>query len=158
RAGIEARVVPANGIPLHFITIGGLRGKGLLKKLAAPLVILWATLQSLTRIASLRPQCVLGMGGFVCGPGGLAARMLGRKLLIHEQNAVAGLTNQLLSSVATQVLEAFPGAFERKRALSGPVLRRWGGTAKPVLVGNPVRAELLELPPPGQRLGERSGS
>jgi len=158
RQGIEARVVAAAGIPLHFISISGLRGKGLLKKLLAPLQIGVAILQALVKIRRIRPGCVLGMGGFVTGPGGVAARLLGRKVLIHEQNAVAGLSNLLLFPLASVVMEAFAGAFARKLQLGTPaLLRRCIDPQRTKVVGNPVRGNLLALPAPAQRLQSRNG-
>lgn len=158
RQGIEARVVAAAGIPLHFISISGLRGKGLVKKLMAPLQILVAVTQALLKIRRIRPGCVLGMGGFVTGPGGLAARLLGSKVLIHEQNAVAGLSNQLLFPLAHVVMEAFPGAFARKQQITASsLLRRCIDPQRTTVVGNPVRSSLLDLPAPQQRMQGRSG-
>jgi UDP-N-acetylglucosamine--N-acetylmuramyl-(pentapeptide) pyrophosphoryl-undecaprenol N-acetylglucosamine transferase len=153
RHGLEARVIGNTSIPLHFISVGGLRGKNLLKKLLAPFAILRALVQALITVRRIRPACVLGMGGFVTGPGGLAARILGRKLLIHEQNAIAGLTNQLLYPFAHLVMEAFPGAFRRKQELGGT--RLWGLLMSPDkirVVGNPVRADILALAPGTQRI------
>jgi UDP-N-acetylglucosamine--N-acetylmuramyl-(pentapeptide) pyrophosphoryl-undecaprenol N-acetylglucosamine transferase len=158
RQGLEARVIGSTAIPLHFISISGLRGKSVLKQLLAPVVILIATLQAMLQIRRIRPGCVLGMGGFVTGPGGLAARLMGRKLLIHEQNAIAGLTNQLLFPLATVVMEAFPGAFARKMKLGGShLLQRCINIRRTTVVGNPVRAEILQLAPPEARFSGRSG-
>lgn len=131
----ESRVVPAQGIELETVAVRGLRGKGLLRLLRAPLEIVSAILQSLRVLRSQRPDVVLGMGGFAAGPGGIAARLLGVPLVIHEQNAAAGLTNRGLAWVATRALQAFPNTFKR------------GET-----VGNPVRAGFLQLPAPAQRL------
>ena len=94
RRGLEARLVPAAGIPISYISVGGLRGKGLGTRLLAPLRLLWALAQSLGAMLRLRPRAVLGLGGFVSGPGGLAAWLTRRPLLIHEQNSVAGMTNR----------------------------------------------------------------
>jgi len=158
RQGIEARVVAAAGIPLHCIDISGLRGKGLVKKLLAPLQILLAVVQALLKIRRIRPGCVLGMGGFVTGPGGLAARLLGRRVLIHEQNAVAGLSNQLLFPLAHVVMEAFSGAFARKQQITtSSLLRRCIDPQRARVVGNPVRNSLLDLPAPQQRMQGRNG-
>jgi UDP-N-acetylglucosamine--N-acetylmuramyl-(pentapeptide) pyrophosphoryl-undecaprenol N-acetylglucosamine transferase len=158
RNGIEARVIGATQIPLHFISVSGLRGSGLLKKLLAPLVVGFALLQALLAIVRIKPGCVLGMGGFATGPGGLAARLLGKKLLIHEQNAVAGLTNQLLFPLANIVMEAFPGAFERKQQLTrNPVLRKFIRPDRVVVVGNPVREEILAIETYEHRFAERTG-
>src|SRR5690606_25625962 len=116
-----------------------------------------AVLQSLRLLRRLRPACVLGMGGFVTGPGGLAARLLGIPLLIHEQNAIAGLSNLLLFPLAQTVMEAFPGAFKRKHGSGGGFLARLCNPAKVRVVGNPVRADILALPPVEQRMAPRSG-
>ena len=95
--GLEARVVPDNGFPIEWISIEGLRGKSAFSLLLAPLRLLRAFWQSVHIIRRIRPDCVLGMGGFAAGPGGLAARIMGKPLIIHEQNAVAGLTNKYLA-------------------------------------------------------------
>lgn len=140
-AGIEARLVPAEGLTLHTIDVGGLRGKRISTLLAAPLTLARAGWQALSLLRRVRPQLVIGMGGFAAGPGGLAARLLGRPLLIHEQNAAAGLTNRLLARIASSVLQAFPHTFaEARRART---------------VGNPVRADLLALPAPESRFAGR---
>ena len=125
RAGLEARVVPPAGIPVHWIRVKGLRGKGLLRQLLAPFMVLWALAQAALVILQVRPAAVLGMGGFTTGPGGVMAWLLRRPLLIHEQNSVAGLTNRLLAPLAHPVLEAFPGSLP-----------------KAIHTGNPVRADI----------------
>ena len=127
--GIECRVVPAAGIELHNISATGLRGKGLLKLIKAPLLLMLAFWQSLRLIRQLRPMCVLGMGGYVTGPGGLAARLCGVPLVIHEQNAVAGTANRSLARFATRICQAFPGTFAYSKKL--------------LTTGNPVRTELV---------------
>ncbi|MEQ8204942.1 MAG: undecaprenyldiphospho-muramoylpentapeptide beta-N-acetylglucosaminyltransferase, partial [Woeseia sp.] len=144
RRGIEARVVPAAGIPIEWVTVQGLRGKGRLALLIAPFRLMRALAQSLRIVARHRPAAVLGMGGFVSGPGGLAAWLLRRPLVIHEQNAVSGFTNRLLARLARVVLQAFPGSF------SASVRAR--------TVGNPVRAEIAALPVPAERFGRREGA
>ncbi len=121
RAGLEARVVPETGIALHWIGVKGLRGKGWWRKLTAPLMLLSAMAQTAVVILRLRPAAVLGMGGFVTGPGGLVAWLLRRPLVIHEQNAVAGMTNRWLARFAGCVLEAFPGSLPRARHTGNPV-------------------------------------
>jgi UDP-N-acetylglucosamine--N-acetylmuramyl-(pentapeptide) pyrophosphoryl-undecaprenol N-acetylglucosamine transferase len=141
--GLEARVVPAAGIEMEWISVQGLRGKGAITLLLAPFRLLLALYQSLRAMHRHRPAAVLGMGGFVSGPGGLAAWMTRRPLLIHEQNAVAGLTNRLLARLARVVLQAFPGSFPPG--------------VKCETVGNPVRREIAALPVPAQRFGARSG-
>src|SRR5579883_804129 len=136
--GLEARLVPAAGFPLHLITISGLRGKGIKPLLMAPAKISMAILQAKRIIRDFTPQVVIGMGGFASGPGGVASWLIRCPLIIHEQNAKAGFTNKLLSHVAKNVLEGFPGAFPVKSNV--------------ITVGNPVRAEIEHLPPPNIRL------
>ncbi|MEE9551553.1 MAG: glycosyltransferase, partial [Gammaproteobacteria bacterium] len=106
--GLEARVVPEQGYQLLTINISGLRGKGLFKWIMAPVVICIAMLQAMIILLKRRPAAVLGMGGFVSGPGGVAAWLMRIPLCIHEQNAIAGLTNRLLLPFAHTVMEAFP--------------------------------------------------
>jgi UDP-N-acetylglucosamine--N-acetylmuramyl-(pentapeptide) pyrophosphoryl-undecaprenol N-acetylglucosamine transferase len=141
RQGLEAKVIGATTIPLHFISIGGLRGKSILRKLLAPFAIANAVCQAWWTIRRIKPGCVLGLGGFVTGPGGVAAWLCGKPLLIHEQNAIAGLTNTLLYPLAQVVMEGFPAAFVRKVKLQ-PVLARFTRGAKTEDVGNPVRQTL----------------
>lgn len=107
--GLESTVIPAAGIDIEWISVKGLRRKGLAALVVAPFQLAWALLQSLIVILRRRPAAVLGMGGFVSGPGGLAAWLTRRPLVIHEQNAAAGLTNRLLARLARVVLQAFPG-------------------------------------------------
>ena len=111
--GLESRVIPAEGIPIEWLSIGGLRGKGALAWVAAPFRLARALLQALRVMRRHRPSVVVGLGGFVTGPGGVAAWLTRRPLVIHEQNAVAGFTNRCLAPLARQVLEAFPGSFGR---------------------------------------------
>lgn len=140
RAGLEARVVPAAGYPVEWIGVTGLRGKGLLNWLGAPWKLLKALASALAAMRRVAPDAVIGMGGFASGPGGLAAWLLRRPLLVHEQNAAAGLTNRLLARLARTRLQAFPNALPNA-----------------VDVGNPVRADILALTPPEQRMAGRSG-
>lgn len=149
RAGIEARVVANAEIPLHFISVAGLRGKSLLRKLLAPFTLVLAVIQAMQLIRRYDPACVLGMGGYVTGPGGVAARLLGKTLLIHEQNAVAGMANAWLFPLAKVAMEGFAGAFARKLGKRAE--------NKTVVVGNPVRPEILAVPAPEQRLAGRDG-
>ncbi|MBI5041134.1 MAG: undecaprenyldiphospho-muramoylpentapeptide beta-N-acetylglucosaminyltransferase [Gammaproteobacteria bacterium] len=145
--GLEAKVVPAAGLPMAWISVRGLRGKGVLRVLSAPFMLAGALWQAGRVLLHARPRAVLGMGGFVTGPGGFMAWLLRRPLLIHEQNSVAGLTNRLLAPLATRVLVAFPGV------LSGalPV------SVKPIHTGNPVRGAITQVMPPRERLGMRAG-
>nr|VFK09215.1 MAG: UDP-N-acetylglucosamine-N-acetylmuramylpentapeptide N-acetylglucosamine transferase [Candidatus Kentron sp. LPFa] len=149
RRGLEARLAPKAGFAIYFVHIRGLRGKGIGRKILAPFLILVAFLESLWTILRVRPHVVLGMGGFVSGPGGVAAWLLRRRLLIHEQNAVPGMTNRLLASLATGVMEAFPGSFEGVR---GACLRR-----QVQHTGNPVRHDIALLSPPIERLQRQDG-
>ncbi|GLQ90870.1 undecaprenyldiphospho-muramoylpentapeptide beta-N-acetylglucosaminyltransferase [Dyella flagellata] len=138
--GMETKVVPAHGIELHTIAVGGLRGKGLKTRLLAPWMLLRALLSSLAVLHRLQPRSVLSMGGYVAGPGGVAARLLRRPLLVHEQNRVAGFTNRKLARHARRVMAGFADALANAE---------W--------VGNPVRAAIASLPAPAQRMAERTG-
>lgn len=149
--GMENRTVPEHGIPLHVLSIAGLRGGGLVRKLLMPLRLLVSFAQSLAILMRVRPDVVLGMGGYAAFPGGMMAVLLGRPLVIHEQNAIAGLTNRVLAGVADRVLTAFPGAFRGER--DKPV----AGRAQPVWVGNPVRADIAALAEPAARHATRAG-
>lgn len=131
KGGMEEEVVTKAGIPFHGISVQGLRGKGKLSLALAPFKIVHAVLQAISVIRKVKPDCVMGMGGFASGPGGLAARLLGKPLLIHEQNAVAGMTNRVLSKVANSVMEAFPDSFP--------------GQVAAKLTGNPLRKDVCEL-------------
>lgn len=142
--GMEQRLISDTEIPLSLIHISGLRGKGRLALLAAPFRLMRALGEAYTVLRRIRPHCVVGMGGFVTGPGGVAAWLTRTPLVIHEQNAIAGLTNRLLVRFAHTVLEAFPGSF--------------GARVVTRCTGNPVRADLAALPEPGERLAGRSGA
>lgn len=119
--GIEKDLVPAAGYPLHCITIAGLRGKGKLGLIKAPLLIAKAVWQARKIIKQVKPVAVLGMGGYATGPGGVAAKLSGVPLLIHEQNAYAGMTNKLLHKISDQSLQAFPGALDNALVTGNPV-------------------------------------
>ncbi len=142
-SGLESRVVPNAGIDIEWINVRGLRRKGLLALIIAPLQIGWALLQSLSVILRRRPAAVLGMGGFVSGPGGVAAWLTRRPLVIHEQNAAAGLTNRLLARLARVVLQAFPGSFDAAVGAE--------------TVGNPVREDIAAISEPAGRYNGRQG-
>lgn len=128
--GLEARVVPAAGFALHTLAVRGVRGKNLLQSALGLWLLLWSSLQALRLVWRLSPACVVGMGGYVAGPAGLAAWMLRKPLLIHEQNAVAGTTNRLLAPLASVVVCGFRGAFRDDQPLR--------------VLGNPVRQALLD--------------
>lgn len=130
--GLEAKVVPAHGIAIDWLAVAGVRGKGGLSKITAVCKLLKACGQAFLILKRCKPDVVLGMGGFVAGPGGLMARVLGIPLVIHEQNRVPGTTNRLLAKIAKRVLEAFPDSFAKK--------------AKAECTGNPLRRAFLELP------------
>lgn len=137
---MESRLVPANGFPIEWIRVRGIRGKGALAWLRAPFAIFAAVVQAAGVLRRVRPRAVLGAGGFVSGPGGIAAWLLRIPLLIHEQNAIAGMTNRWLARVATQVLEGFPGSFGK------------GSRAR--CIGNPVRAEIASAEDPARRFAQ----
>jgi UDP-N-acetylglucosamine--N-acetylmuramyl-(pentapeptide) pyrophosphoryl-undecaprenol N-acetylglucosamine transferase len=142
---MEARLAPANGFPIEWVRVAGIRGKGLKAWLLAPLRIIKAVAQAVGVLRRVQPRSVLGAGGYVSGPGGIAAWLLRVPLLIHEQNAIAGLTNRWLARLASQVLEAFPGSFPPQVHARA--------------IGNPVRAEIAALPAPQVRFaGRASGS
>ncbi len=142
-AGMEARLVPEHGFEMEWVGIQGVRGKGVKALLTAPWQLAAAVREAATILRRRAPQTVLGMGGFVAGPGGLAARLQSRALVIQEQNSVPGLTNQWLARVADRVFEAFPGSFPARR--------------RAILSGNPVRAAIAMLPAPAERLRARRG-
>ncbi|CNE80356.1 undecaprenyldiphospho-muramoylpentapeptide beta-N-acetylglucosaminyltransferase [Yersinia frederiksenii] len=137
---MEASLVPKHGIEIDFIQISGLRGKGLMAQLTAPVRIYRAVCQAKKIMRDYQPDVVLGMGGYVSGPGGLAAWLCGIPMVLHEQNGIAGLTNRWLAKIAKKVLQAFPGAFPHAE-----------------VVGNPVRTDVLALPLPAERLSGREG-
>jgi len=141
--GLESRIVPDAGIAMEWINVKGLRQKGALALIISPLQLGWALLQSLAVIIRRRPAAVLGMGGFVSGPGGVAAWLTRRPLVIHEQNAAAGMTNRLLARLARVVLQAFPGSFNP--------------SVNAQTVGNPVREDIAAVPAPAHRYGKRQG-
>ncbi|MCG9701839.1 undecaprenyldiphospho-muramoylpentapeptide beta-N-acetylglucosaminyltransferase [Vibrio natriegens] len=137
---MEADLVPKHGIEIDFIKVKGLRGQGVKRLLAAPFQIINAIMQARTHMKQWKPDAVLGMGGYVSGPGGVAAWLSGIPVVLHEQNAVAGLTNQWLSKIAKKVFQAFPGAFPKAE-----------------VVGNPVREDVTQLAEPALRMQGRQG-
>ena len=138
---MESRLVPANGFPIEWVRVAGIRGKGLGAWLLAPVRVIKAVAQAMGVLRRVQPRSVLGLGGYVSGPGGIAAWLLRVPLLIHEQNAIAGLTNRWLARLASQALEAFPGSF-------GPKVRARA-------IGNPVRADIAGVAAPQVRLAGR---
>jgi len=139
--GLETKLVPQAGIELKTIAISGVRGKGVAALLAAPLKIVRAVVAAWKLIGALRPHSVLSMGGYVAGPGGIAAWLRGVPLIVHEQNSIAGATNRILSRFAKKRLCGFAGALPHGE---------W--------VGNPVRADIAALPAPAQRVAGREGT
>ena len=135
---MEAHLVPKHGIPIRFIHISGLRGKGIKALLSAPFAIFRAVLQAKKIIQEEKPDAVLGMGGYVSGPGGIATKLCSIPIILHEQNAIAGLTNKWLAKIATRVLQAFPTAFPNAE-----------------VVGNPVREDLFKTLYPTLRFADR---
>jgi UDP-N-acetylglucosamine--N-acetylmuramyl-(pentapeptide) pyrophosphoryl-undecaprenol N-acetylglucosamine transferase len=140
RSGMEARLVPARGYPVEWIRAVALRGKGLAATLLLPLNLLIGFWQSARAIFRVRPDVVLSMGGYVAFPGGMMASLFARPLAVHEQNAIAGLTNRVLAGVAEKTMEAFPGALKSAE---------W--------TGNPVRAEIAAMAQPAARYAGRNG-
>ena len=141
--GVEATLVPRAGFELTRIHIKGVRQSGAARVAAMPFMLAWAILQALIIVLRRKPDAVLGMGGFVSGPGGLVAGLLRRPLVVHEQNTIAGLTNRHLARFATRVLSGFP-------AVAGIADFTW--------VGNPVRREIIDIPAPEARLAGREGA
>ncbi|MDH4093972.1 MAG: undecaprenyldiphospho-muramoylpentapeptide beta-N-acetylglucosaminyltransferase [Betaproteobacteria bacterium] len=140
RSGMEARLVPARGYRMAWIRAAALRGKGVIAALLLPLNLLVGFAQAARAIFALRPDVVLGMGGYVAFPGGMMASLLARPLAVHEQNAIAGLTNRVLAKVADKAMTAFPDALRGAE---------W--------TGNPVRGEIAALAPPEARAAGREG-
>ena len=140
RSGMEARIVPPRGYRMAWIRARALRGKGVLAKLLLPANLLWSFWESARALFRVRPDVVLGMGGYVAFPGGMMATLLARPLALHEQNAIAGLANRVLGALADKVMVAFPGALNKAE---------W--------TGNPVRADIAAIAAPQERFGGRSG-
>jgi UDP-N-acetylglucosamine--N-acetylmuramyl-(pentapeptide) pyrophosphoryl-undecaprenol N-acetylglucosamine transferase len=139
--GMEARLVPQHGIEMVWVKFAALRGKGLLRKLMLPLNLLRAFLQARKALQAIKPDVVLGMGGYITFPGGVMAKLAGVPLVIHEQNAVAGLANRALSTFATTTICGFPNVLPDA-----------------IWVGNPVRADIAALPSPVDRSAQIAGN
>jgi UDP-N-acetylglucosamine--N-acetylmuramyl-(pentapeptide) pyrophosphoryl-undecaprenol N-acetylglucosamine transferase len=137
---MESRLVPARGIPLETIAFGGVRGKGRLTLLLLPLRLLRAFWQALQVVRRVKPDVLVGLGGYITFPGGMMGVLAGKPLVLHEQNSVAGMANKVLAGVADRVFTAFPNAM-----------------AKGVCVGNPLRSEFLNQPEPQARYANRAG-
>ena len=142
--GIEAKLVPAADIPISYIKVQGLRGNGVVGWLLAPFKLIKAVIEALNVIKTIKPDVVLGLGGFASGPGGVAAKLKAKPLAIHEQNAIPGLTNKLLAHFARKVMAGFPDSFSQKTQAE------W--------VGNPVRATIEHIAAPQIRYQDRTGS
>ena len=142
--GLETKVVPGHGYTLLKISVAGVRGKGVIRLLLTPFMLIIALLQALLIMIRIRPAVVLGMGGFASGPGGIAAWLMRIPLLIHEQNAIAGLTNRLLAPFAVTVMSAFPGAFK--------------ASSKLIVTGNPVRNDIANIAEPAKRFADNSNN
>ena len=144
--GLESRVVPEAGIEIDWLSIAGIRGKGIASKLKAIIMLIKACLQANKILCKRKPDVVLGMGGFVAGPGGLMAKLLGIPLVIHEQNRIPGTTNRLLARISNQVLQAFPSSFKTKvnaKHTGNPLRKRFISASE--LVRRPIEKEVRIL-------------
>jgi len=140
RPSMESELVPARGLPFEAVDFSGLRGKGLLTAFLLPLRLLQAFWQSIVVLRRIRPDVVVGLGGYITFPGGMMSVLLGKPLILHEQNSVAGLANRVLAEVADRVFTAFPNVLK-----------------KAVCIGNPLRQAFTRQQPPAQRFAQRSG-
>ncbi len=153
RVGMESRLAPAQGYEMAWLSFGGVRGKGALSLILLPLKLLVAFWQAARALLRVRPDAALGLGGYAAFPGGMMAVLFNRPLVIHEQNAVAGLANRVLACLADRVLLGLPAAFTHggDRPLPcGKVAAEW--------VGNPVRPEIAALPEPSERYSAHTGA
>lgn len=141
KSGMESKLVPQHGFEIVWMRFSGLRGKGPLRMILLPLNLVVAFWQSARAIFRVRPDVVLGMGGYISFPGGMMAAVLARPLVLHEQNSIAGLANKVLARVADRILVAFPNALKNAE---------W--------TGNPVRRDIAQLPAPEQRFRNRTGN
>lgn len=140
RRGIESSLVPKQGIPINFLSVEGLRGRGILALLKAPYMLAKSIFQAWLIIGKFKPNIVLGMGGFASGPGAIAAKLRGVPLIIHEQNSIAGTTNRILCRLANRVMQGFPNTLDRGE-----------------YCGNPIRAQIADIDPPQTRFSARQG-
>lgn len=139
-ASMEAQLVPPRGFAFEAVEFGGVRGKGLLTLALLPLRLLRAFWQSLAVVRRVKPDVVVGLGGYITFPGGMMAVLAGKPLVLHEQNSVAGLANKVLAGVADRVFTAFPKAMP-----------------KGIWVGNPLRVAFTQQAAPAARFAGRSG-
>jgi UDP-N-acetylglucosamine--N-acetylmuramyl-(pentapeptide) pyrophosphoryl-undecaprenol N-acetylglucosamine transferase len=142
--GMECQKVPEAGIPLDLVNISGLRGKGLARWIVMPWKLIRAVFQAFRLLGHNKPACAVSFGGYAAGPGGLAARLRGVPLLVHEQNRIPGMTNRVLARLARNILQAFPGT--------------WPESLHPVSCGNPVRKAVVDLASPSERMAGRQGA
>ncbi|HEX5953975.1 MAG TPA: undecaprenyldiphospho-muramoylpentapeptide beta-N-acetylglucosaminyltransferase [Rhodanobacteraceae bacterium] len=142
--GMENRIVPEHRVAMRTLHVKGLRGKGLRRRLAAPWMLARALIGAWRVLREANPRSVLSMGGYVAGPGGIAAWLQRRPLLVHEQNRIAGFTNRVLARCARRVMSGFSDAFPAR--------------ARAEWTGNPVRADIAMLPAPAERLAHRAGA
>lgn len=140
---MEQQLVPPRGFAFEPVRFGGVRGKGALSLALLPLRLLKAFAQSLGVVRRVKPDVLVGLGGYISFPGGLMGVALGKPLVLHEQNAVPGMANKLLASVADRVFTAFPGVLAKARRVQ--------------CVGNPLRADVLQQAPPAERFAGRQG-
>ena len=138
---MESQLVPARGIAFEAIDFSGVRGKGLLTLALLPLRVLQAFWQSIQVVRRVKPDVVIGLGGYVSFPGGMMAVLLGKPLILHEQNSVAGMANRVLAGVADRIFTAFPNVFKKAE---------W--------VGNPLRTAFTQQPAPAERFSGRTGA
>jgi UDP-N-acetylglucosamine--N-acetylmuramyl-(pentapeptide) pyrophosphoryl-undecaprenol N-acetylglucosamine transferase len=154
--GMEARLVPARGYDMEYVSMSGVRGNGIVKWLLLPFSLLRAFMQAVGVIRRRKPDVVLGMGGYASFPGGMMASLLNKPLVLHEQNSVAGLTNRVLALVADKILAGFPDAFS---AATGNTLGKLLPKTKSAQwCGNPVRSDIAALPEPEKRFATREGN
>lgn len=142
--GMEEELVPKHGINMTLLPVKGVRNKGLASLIKAPFQLFKSVMLARKAIKKIKPDVALGMGGFASGPGGLAAKLSGVPLVLHEQNAIAGMTNQQLNRFSNITLQAYPGAFVEAKKIA--------------TVGNPVRTDLMALPSAKERINTEEGS
>ena len=145
----ESKLIPTQQINFNAVNVAGLRGKGMMQKLAAPWMLARSVVQALKIFRRIRPRAAISFGGFAAGPGGIAATMLRVPLYVHEQNQIPGITNRVLAKFARRVLCGFPGSFTRNGSATND--------SRMDYIGNPVRAEIIAIEAPAVRFQNRSG-